>query len=88
MKKLLVLALVAGTLASCGTARLESLKWHRETSMNEKSAYFKKQCKQVGFKNGTSEMLSCINTRMTASRANAQAVVNAVVFSNMNKKTY
>ena len=79
MGRIFVFGLVA-LVASCGISREENLTWHKNTSMAVKKDYFEKQCREVGFKVGTSDMLNCINDRMTASRANAQRQVNAVVF--------
>lgn len=79
MKLYLTLAF-ALTLAACGISREENLTWHKNTSMAAKKEYFQNQCSELGFKDGTNEMLNCINNRMTASRANAQAQVNAIVF--------
>ena len=79
MERFFVFGLVI-LVASCGISREENLTWHKNTSITAKKDYFEKQCRELGFKSGTSDMLNCINNRMTASRANAQAQANAIVF--------
>lgn len=68
-------------LAGCGPegmGRVESPVWHNTASIEVKAAYFKEQCLQFGFTDGTAEMAQCIQNQMNSSQSDARARMAAV----------
>ena len=75
MYKYLFSVVASTILVSCGgsggVGMSESPLWHMTASAEEKLTYFKNQCLDFGFKDGSPELAQCIQNQTNQSRSAA-----------------